>query len=225
MKHSLFCFLAVALSVVSCSTTKTVTQTANSIIAQKVEQPVWSHPNIFVKTDSLSIGTEPVSVKKVRSYFIPAIIYWGGESTMEYSINNQYFVHTFTDVIQQSFTEKQLDIMLEDRILEFSLNAIPNKFIHTSQFGFLFALVAYSYTYLDIAYQEEQCYEIAYRILKDGRCLKERSVSGKTISEPLRNTSQSTQNFILSYIAALTTDFKEQSMKVIEQIENDLMTL
>ncbi|HEY6913305.1 MAG TPA: hypothetical protein VI413_01425, partial [Paludibacter sp.] len=100
--------------------------------------------NVIIKTDKLHFIDSAVVVRKQKSYFIPAIIYWQKVNTLSCDINNRYFVNMFTDVFKEAVSEFQLKKHLGSRRLEISLETVPSNFVYSDRFYGVFTMICFS---------------------------------------------------------------------------------
>lgn len=216
-------FLLLTILLTSCLSTTKLSDTVKSKIGTDFldEKPAVEE-FLILKTDKLPVSDSLVLVEKKKSYFIPAIVFWGKENTLSCDINSRYFVKLFTDILDEKAKEFQLQKHLGDRKLEISIDAVPNNFVYTDKFYFIFAFVAYSYSYLEAVFPLNQNLSITYRILQnDGTEMKSGSFTAPT-TESRANTINSHGRFIEKYLDEVKIRFEDQTDKMLDNIINEL---
>lgn len=207
----------------SCISTKKV----DSIVVEKlgasiVEKTIPSTPRIKLVTDSLFTPEYISNTTKVKSYFIPAIFYWGVNHTLETEINNRFYINIFQSVLNHKQEVYQLDKLLDDRQLEIHLKELPNEFFYTYQTTYFFYLFGY-FSYLnENIYTQEQKTVLTYLLKSDdGEVLKTATLVSNgnyMFSSPLLSSSR----FITNHVINLENLYYSQCGELIEQIIKEL---
>ena len=74
--------------------------------------------NIILKTEGLTKMDSLVTVDKNKSYFIPAIVFWMWENSLNCKLNNHIYTNIFIDILNYKIGEFQLSKHLGNKVLE-----------------------------------------------------------------------------------------------------------
>ena len=101
--------LCTAFLLTACLTQKKLSE----IVQSKVENEVMSNHRIesdfiVLNSDSLNKQENCVEVKKGKSYFIPAIIFWAWSQKLNCEISGQYFSSIFASILTEKSKEFNL---------------------------------------------------------------------------------------------------------------------
>lgn len=198
----------------------------SEIVQSKVENEVMSNHRIesdfiVLNSDSLNKQENCVEVKKGKSYFIPAIIFWAWSQKLNCEISGQYFSSIFASILTEKSKEFNLSKHLGDRKLEISLIEVPSGFEYSNNGYFAYALVFYSYGFGELIQPVHQKFIFRYRITEKGTELKSDRFEF-IFANQLVNSKFSTVKFINNYLDQLSSDFEMKSNEFIDRIIEDL---
>jgi hypothetical protein len=160
-------------------------------------------------------------VKKLSSYFVPAVFFWAWDRTYKCEVNNEYFVNVFSTLFKQKAEEFKLQKFLGDKKLEISLDAVPSTFIYTNNGTVLFVVVAYSYNFSEYVYSKDQEFKMSYKI-KDGDNVVRADTFSFKLEDRYANVRYTTYDLVYKYMDVLKWNFSNKSSEFIERIIEDL---
>jgi hypothetical protein len=214
-------FVGATLFLTGCMSTHDFTNVVKSRLGTYVQIAEKQHDdNVVLKTDKLHYYDSAVVVRKLKSHFIPAIVYWEKVNTISCDINSRYFVNLFSDAFKDAVSEFQLKNHLGTRRLEINLESVPSNFVYSDKFYGVFTLICFSLYYENIRPVESQI-KLTYRILDGDQVIKTGRYSS-VVAKPIKNNFNSHSQFIESYLDDLKSNFEYHSEKAILQILDDL---
>lgn len=213
--------MATNLLLSSCISTKRISGIIKNNLLEIPEVNEICPNFVILNTDSLPKTDSVVTVKKEKSFLIPAVFFWAWNSTMQCEINNKYLTQVFESVLYDKIKVYNLEKFIGNRTLEISLKQIPNQFKYTNNGSLIFVLYFYSYNYQELVYRNEQKFALSYKyIAQDG------TSRGNTLTynfQPVyKNKGFTGYGFVNEYIRNLRFDFDRKSSDFIEQIIEDL---
>lgn len=220
-KQFVFIFILV-LFFSGCMSTKQLTEIVKSKIESGMPETKFHNTsNLTLKMDSLAASDSLVNVKKDKSFFIPAIVFWVWKNSMSCEIRSQYFANVFAGILQEKTVEFQLQKHLGDKRLEISLEKVPSRFVYSNSGNVFYGLVFYTYNFSETVYPDGQTLSMSYRIIKDDIELKNGKYS-YNFESPYRNFKVSSSQFVKIYLEQLQLDFENKSSDFIERIIEEL---
>lgn len=218
--HNLL-LIGATLFLTACMSTHDFSNTVKSKLGTYVGMPEKKQgDNVVIITDKLHFIDSAVVVRKQKSYFIPAIIYWQKVNVLGCDINNRYFVNLFSDVFKDAVSEFQIKKYLGSRRLEINLESVPSSFIYSDKFYGVFTLICFSLYSENIRPAESQI-KITYRIFDGDQVVKTGRYTN-VVAKPVKNNFSPRSEFIEYYLNDLKSNFEYHSEKAILQIVDDL---
>ena len=222
VKYALLFLLTIA-SLSSCLSTKSLTEIVKNKILQDNNAVIQIDTSYLkLSTDRLQKTDSLVLADKIKSYFIPAILFWSKNNTLGCTINNTYFTDIFSNKLTELSEEFRIKEILNGRRLEISLESVPNRFIYTNRFNFMFLLYVYSYSYQESIYPENGEFNLTYKVLEENKVVKSGNFNINNTVKPLSNSFKSQSKFIETYIDELKLNFEQQSNQIIIKIINEI---
>jgi len=218
--YSLLLIVA-AFFLTACMSTHDFSNVVKSKLGVYVHMPEKNQvDNVVIITDKLHFDDSAVVVRKQKSYFIPAIVYWQKVNTLSCDINNRYFVNMFSDVFKDAVSEFHMKKYLGFRRLEVSIESVPSSFIYSDKFYGVFALICFSLYSENIRPAESQI-KVTYRILDGDKVVKTGRYTN-VVAKPMKNNFSPHSEFIEYYLNDLKSNFEYHSEKAVLQIVDDL---
>lgn len=219
-----YCFVLIISSwfFAGCMSPKSLTTSVKSVVLDQFTtvKPL-NVSKIVLKTDGLKKTDSLVNVEKVRSYFIPAVIFWGWENTLKCQINDNYFVNVLIDEINRQNDEFQFGKYLADRRLEITVESVPSVFEYSARGFFYFVLVAYGYSTYEGIRPDNQKFQVSYRIL-DGEKELKKSVFTKYYDSPFRDSWLSGAPLANKYAKEVTQAYDLDCEHFVSEVFNEL---
>ena len=223
--HSFSVFVLLIFILSSCISTKTVQKymrsslptSADSIVKQDYKLKDYT----LLLTDSLHKTDSVVDVNKKVSYFIPAIIFWGWNHTLECNVNKKIFVKEFIDVFNEKSKEFTLSKYLGERKLTIEIEKVPSSFIYTNSGAVIFAFIAYSYVFNDYIDPVNQTFRVRYKIVQ-GDIEMANDVYETRFNEIVANNYSTTEDFIATYVSNRQYYFRHSCEELFDRIMENL---
>ena len=214
--------IAVLISVLAgCSTSSLLTKGLNASVSNDINKIPDLPEYIVLNTDSLKKQDEPVTVKRIKALFIPAIIFWDWSYVYQCDISNRYFENIFKEIISHKTEEAQLESLLKGKQIEITLLKTPATSLYKTAGSMLILLYSYSYTVEERMYTNGQALEVRYRILNDGKELKTDSYT-HFFNQSLPNNKMSMSNFAGDYMNSLSDEYVFACNEFIDKLIENL---
>ena len=220
-------FAAVIFSVffTSCVSTNTIRKNINDKIAGKTNQvELFNTDFLKLEADSLLLSDNEVIVKKISSYFLPFVVYWGWKGTSECKISNRYFVNIFNEVLNKKNIDFPYQKYLTSKKLIIELTSVPSTFIYTNKSTYILMpqfLGAGIYYSSENIYPKNQKLSIRYRLISENDTIKQ----GKKhfdFNNPVSSILNPSFLGIDNYLDNMKTEFELQCSLLIDNIIDDL---
>lgn len=219
----LLLILILILLLTSCLGTKKY----NGFVCRKIKSNSYQQSKklndfVQIRTDSLVMPDTLSTCKKLKSLFIPAILYWQWENTIKCDLNPSTptsILHSFIESYADSVKLKE---KLNGQTLELSILKIPSSFIWTYKGHCIIFLVAYTIGELEAIYPLGQYLKVNYRLLKGGQETKTGTLTIKNIDLPIKNTWKSTRKFTWLYIDQYDKNIKNLSKLLIDKLLTEI---
>jgi hypothetical protein len=206
----------------SCLSSKTLTNSIKSNIGKELaDVKKIDASNIILKTVALTKMDSLVTVDKNKSYFIPAIVFWVWENSLNCKLNNQIYTNTFIDILNYKIAEFQLSKQLGNKVLEIDITNIPSAFSYTKKGFFYFIFYAYGYSFYEGIQPDGQTFEIRYRILEDNFEIKNKTFK-KFYDAPYKDGWAGSSNLVNKYIQSLNANFENDCNEFLSEIIDNL---
>ncbi len=167
------------------------------------------------------VREDSVKVSKQKSYFIPAIFYWGIRNTILCEINPQVYADYFQERFKKYSQELGLLERLNGRRLDISLDYMPSSFVYdfsSQSFIFVFAYVTTGYEKI---IPENGYRPILLKYAVDAEDSHDRVVGDMTMNEyqePLTNVWKSTKGFTKHYMNTAKSGIDNMAKNAVLQI-------
>src|SRR5690606_8191402 len=105
-----------------------------------------------------------VTSTKLKSKFIPAILYWGWENTIRCELDPIMVGHSFKESFSYYADTLNLREKTQGKKLEIKLEKIPNNFIYTNQGNTAIFIIAYTVNTIEAIIPQEQNLIVSYKL-------------------------------------------------------------
>ena len=175
-----------------------------------------------ITTDSL-VDFDTVSTsKKIKSLFIPAILYWQWENTIRCDLNPSFSINILRSSVESYADSVNLKEKLNGQTLELSIGKIPSSFIWTHKGYCIIFMVAYYISELEAIYPMDQNLIVNYRLLRDNKETKNGSIIIKNTDLPVKNVWKSTKKFTWRYLDQYGNNIKNLSKLLIDKLLTEI---
>lgn len=204
------------------------TQEMSRIIENKIKKDtsgyIVASDWYSIKSDSLPKMDSIVRVKKIKSFFIPAILYWELEHTLKCEINPKIPVNYFTKKFIEIADSVDLKSKLKGKKIEISISEIPSSFIYTEKERAIILIVGYIVGGQEVIYSDYKNFKISYKVFENNQVAETGYLTIKNIDPSLKNTWASTNKFVSMYINQYRLNsgimYKELIEKLLKELEN-----
>lgn len=179
-----------------------------------------TNDNFIFDLSELKPTLQTVTATKIKSRFIPAILYWQLNNTIKCEIKPVIIGQSFQENFLYYADSLSIYKKLQKQKVEIKLEKIPTSFVWTHEWDLIFLLVAYGYMDLEAIFPQDQDLVVSYKLTQNGLTSKDGklTVSNKDVS--IGNIWKSTKKFTWLYI----NQFKQNNKKMAKEIVEKLMT-
>jgi hypothetical protein len=221
MKKSISLVLTIAL-LTSCISTKKYTGFVEPEF-QDIKDKTENKPeNLTFDLSGLESLGSPVISTKLKSQFIPAILYWQWNNTIKCEIDAKIIGNSFKQNFIKYADSLGLQEKLQGRKLEIKVEKIPNSFVYTHKGNSVIFIVAYTVSDLEAIFPQEQDLIISYKITQNGAAIKEGRLNAKNKDQALKNVWKSPKKFTRVYIAQFKKNTSSLAKEMTQQIVSDM---
>lgn len=183
-----------------------------------VAQPTYDYSSfVTVKSDSLIHTDSLVTVKKEKSYFIPAVFLWAWNHQLACELSSNYMLNIFRKVLADKLKEYNMEKFIGNNKLEINIKKVPNRFKYTNNGSVLFLVFAYSYHFQEVVYRENERFVLTYTFTDDLGNTRGDSIS-YTFPEQYKSSGLSGYYYVEDYMVGLKYDFEKKSAEFIDRI-------
>lgn len=150
--------------------------------------------------DTVKISSnDSADIKLVKSYLVPALIYWQWEHTLETDLSCYQKSEIFKNEFMVAAESLHLSEKLSWKRLVIEVESIPGKFVFTSKGFFVFVLVAYMSSGFEGVYPISDKLAFSYKVFDGNNEMKSGRIEVSFKGEPFRNIHMSTKKFLCIY--------------------------
>jgi len=184
--------------------------------------PDTNHAYIRFNADKLPQTDTLVQVKKVRSFFIPAIIYWQWEGTKKCELNARKYADVFFNKFQFFADSLNLQQQLNGQRLEITMENIPHCFFYMEK-GYVIVLLYTSIANdLEAIYPQREELGFTYKLYSGEVVTKSGFIEIDRFDEFMENQSWSTKKFTWFYLEQYEKSIVDLSKAAVERLSNEL---
>ena len=176
---------------------------------------------VTIKTDSLAKTDSLVTVKKEKSYFIPAVFLWAWHYQFACELSSDYMLDIFRKVLADKLREYNMEKFIGNNKLEINIKKVPNRFKYSNNGSVLFLVFAYSYHFQEVVSRENERFVLTYTFTDDLGNTRGDSIS-YTFPEQYKSSGLSGYYYVEDYMVGLKYDFEKKSAEFIDRIFESL---
>ena len=142
---------------------------SNKRLAKFVNQKYDKESYITTQNDYIDYDTNKcnysdttIKVTKLKSYFIPALIYWEWNNTMKCQISNKQTFENFKKYFEFYADSLNIKEKLNGNKLTIRVDSIPKTFVFSNKGDFTFLLFILVYKDLEVIYPDKEKFVISY---------------------------------------------------------------
>ncbi len=179
-----------------------------------------SNDNFTFDLAGLENKTSLITSTKVKSQFIPAILYWQWNNTIKCEVNPVIVGQSFQENFLLYADSLKIQEKLQGRKLEMKLENIPNSFVYTHKGNSVILIIVYTVSDLEAIFPQKQDLIVSYKLTQNGSTIKAGKLTASNKDQPIKNVWKSTKKFTWLYI----DQFKQNSKSMTKELVEKLMT-
>lgn len=185
----------------------------------KAQSAPDSNDYLTVKSDAMMDADSSLHSKKVKNSFIPAILYWQWNYSIESNLGHNVPVNVIRPAIFNYAESISLKDKLNGKHLEISIKKVPSSFTYTQKGMALIFIIGYSVQGQEVIYPSNDELVVSYRILNNGSETKRGTITVRETGQPVSNRKlKSAKKFTWAYIDDYYGDIQGMSKSVLNQI-------
>jgi hypothetical protein len=177
---------------------------------------------ILINTDKYKKSDTLIRNEVLDSYVFPALIYWEIKNTIRFDLNIKSTVNSFSSSLISYADSINLGEKLNGLRLEISINKIPNGFVFTNKYVFVFLFVAFTYSGYESIMPENESLKISYKLFSDTSVVKSNTFKIGNKEHPIESKKISMKKFIWKYIDYHENCLKKLSKDALDEILKDI---
>jgi len=221
MKQKILILITI-IALTSCVSTKTYSGYIEKKLETQINSTDIQNESISFDLSQLEVQTNSVETEKIKSFFIPAILYWGWENTIECKINPTIVGKVFKSSFLNCADSLGLFNNLNEQKIEISIEKIPTSFVYTNKGNTMIFIIAYSVSELEAIYPQEQNLVINYKLIKNGQQTKSGKLIATNKDKPIKNIWKSTKKFTWLYIDKFDNNIKILTNEIVDQLLKEI---
>jgi hypothetical protein len=158
-----------------------------------------------------------VSVEKEKRYFVPAIVFWSWENTMDCKINYSYYENVFTKILFEKAELYHLPSLLKNKRIEVDIVKLPSQFLFINKTSLLFGGFFYFYNYDFSLSLNDNEFKLVVRIIDEDTVITTNAYQYFLKKEVVK-TKQDSYSLFYQYISDLTLEFEQASSVLIQDL-------
>lgn len=218
--------LVAALGLTSCMGTKKYASFVDQRVpTEQVTAP--QHDALVVKAPAA--GQTGNQFKQLERSFIPALVYWGWNSTISCELDPGMAAAAVSRGMYQAADKLNLQDRLAGRQLVIDIKQTPGQFMYVSKGNVIFLIFAHITSGEESITPRPTDLVLSYQLLENGAVVASGEEQLKNTQEPLRNLWKSSKKFTWLYLDQFELEagrMGEQSLhNILLQLEGDLSRL
>lgn len=165
---------------------------------------------------------EPVKTEKLKSFFIPAFVYWGWESTIRSQLDPQRRARQFAADLHFFADSLKLRNRLGDDKLELTVHSLPSGFVYSRKGYVVFLLIAYVNGASEAIFPDPAQYRVTYRKQTNSPEIVTGTVTVPNHSKPLNNIWKSGRKFTWLYLDLLDDHMRKSARSTMLKVAEEL---
>lgn len=202
----------------SCISSKKFTRYVEPNVQDNISTISVSPENLSFDFTGIENSRPAVVSTKLKSQFIPAILYWQWDNTIQCEINPKIAGRLFEENFYILADSLNLLEKLQNYTLEITIEEIPNSFIYSNKGNITILLIVYTISGLEAIFPEDKNLAISYRIRKEGNTVKEGKITASNQLQPVKNIMKSTKKFTELYVNQFKTNNYNMTKEIAEKI-------
>ena len=174
--------------------------------------------NITFDLSKLETIEDIVKSEKLKSQFIPAILFWQWENNIACQVSPQSVGEMFKSNFIHFSELLELSDKLGNKRLEIKIEEIPSSFVYANKGHTIIFIIAYTVSQLEAIYPENQDFTIKYELRENGQVKISEEIRITNRDIPVRNIWSSTGKFTRNYMEQFENNIKETAKETVDKI-------
>lgn len=193
-----------------------------------VEQKIKAAPQQeLAQKDWLVVNTPVTDQKgsnftKVNYSFIPALVYWGWNSTIACELDPQTAAAYVKRGIYQAADSLDLQSRLGGKQLVIDIERLPGQFLYENKGNTIFLVFAHVTTGVEAISPRPTNLMVSYRLLEEGAVVASGEGLVRNEEQPLRNVWKSTKKFTWLYLDLFEKEANRMGTESVKDIIRQL---
>ncbi|MCP2044415.1 hypothetical protein [Pontibacter sp. HSC-36F09] len=218
--------LVAALGLTSCMGTKKYA----SFVEQRVQTEQVALPQLeALVVNAPATGQTGNQFKQLERSFIPALVYWGWNSTISCELDPGKAATSVRRGIYQAADKLNLQDRLAGRQLVVDIRQTPGQFMYVNKGSVIFLIFAHITSGEESITPRPTDLVLHYQLLENGTVIASGEEQLKNTQEPLRNLWKSSKKFTWLYLEQFDQEASrmgEESLKnILLKLEGDMSRL
>lgn len=218
MKHIIFLAILVVLST-SCMTTK---KYSSFVDAKTKEVSTEANVNDWLVVDAEQVEPQQNKFNQKKNSFVPAIFYWGWNSTIECELDFNTRFEFVKNGIYWAADSLDLKQYAGDKKIEIKLKEIPGKFLYENKGMVIFLIAGYVISGVEVIRPYSINLEFDYLITDNGEPKYQDNSFVQNKEQPLGNRKYSTKKFTWMYLDEFKYETDRMGLEVVKDLINKL---
>jgi hypothetical protein len=214
--RALIFLLFILIFLTSCVTSKKYTSFVNEKLETKQIDSTIDREWLIINTNQLKLnGNE---CRKVKSSFIPAIIYWEWNTAISCDIDQSLTVNYLKDAIYKAADSLNLIENLKKYKLIINIKSVPGQFLYEDKESVLFLIVAYIVSGGETILPTPIDFVADYEIQSENNMMLKGEIIIKNNEQPMKNIWKSTKKFTGMYLDHYKKETEKIGLELITEI-------
>jgi len=211
--------LITTLLFTSCVSTKKYSNFVKPKFEKSASETAERYSNsISFDLSNLETIDDIVKSEKLKSQFIPAILFWQWENNIKCRISPQSVGSMFKSYFIEYSETLGLSEKLANKTLEVKIEELPSNFVYANKGYTIIFIIAYTISQLEAIYPENQDFVIKYKLQENGQEIisEEIRITNKDI--PLKNIWSTTGKFTKNYVEQFENNIKASANEAVRML-------
>lgn len=197
---------------------------ANFVNLKYAQQNKTIKESDYIEYNNININNIDSTVKteKIKSFFVPALVYWQWNNTLKCELSQKQAFLTFNTYFQYYADSLSIKEKLNGQKLIITIDSIPKSFVYTNKGFVVFVLVAYSIFGLEAILPENENLVLSYKVVQGTTLTKSGRIEVVNTDIPMKNARKSTKKFTWLYIDQYENNLRNMSKLSIEKLMYEL---
>lgn len=210
--------LMVTLFLTSCMSVEKYSAYVNEKV---VADTVTTAQENWLVINGISDGI-PNRFDQTKSSFVPAILYWSWNYTIECELSKDLTSQYLKNAIYRAADSLNLEARMDGRKLTIDLQQVPGKFIYESKGSTIIFIIAYTMSVVEAITPFSIPLQFRYQISQDGSMVQQGEGIVPNGEQPIRNQWKSTKKFTWVYLDAYKRETQRMGTEIVKLLMDEV---